>query len=393
MKNKCRINFRLPTKALQDKTPYEAWYDHKPTVHHLRIFGCICYYQVPESKRSKLDNRAQKGIFMGYGSSCKGYRIFCLKTEKIILSRDVKFYEAAAWYWENKKDAHVDLYPKQQPKFATDDLVDDLPVRATKSLEDIYQRCSLVVNEPTSYAEAQESRAWRSAMQAELDMINKNETWQLVDRPTNRKVIGVRWVFKTKLNPDGSICKHKAKLVVKGYAQQYGVDYQETFSPVARYDTIKLLLAFATHNSWQIHQLDVKSAFLNGLLTEEIFVEQPDGFLIHGKENQVYLLKKALYGLKQAPRAWYERMDSHLMQLGFSRSQSEATLYARNKDDEVLVVSIYVDDMLVTGSKLELIQKFKNEMEKVFEMTDLGVMKYFLGMEVMQTNDGLFICQ
>ncbi|KAH0667872.1 hypothetical protein KY285_029078 [Solanum tuberosum] len=215
----------------------------------------------------------------------------------------------------------------------------------------------------------------------------------LVDRPRNRKVIGVKWIFKTKLNPDGTICKHKARLVVKGYAQQYGVDYQETFAPAARYDTIKLILAFASHSSWQIHQLDVKSAFLNGLLAEEIYVEQPDGFSIPGKEDQVYLLTKALYGLKQDPRAWYERMDNHLIQLGFSRSQSEATLYVKVTAGESLIVSIYVDDMLVTGSKIELIQRFKDEMEKIFEMTDLGAMKYFLGMEVLQYSDGIFICQ
>ena len=125
-------------------------------------------------------------------------------------------------------------------------------------------------------------------------------------------------------------------------------------------------------------------SFLNGLLAEEIYVEQPDGFSTPGKEDQVYLLTKALYGLKQAPRAWYERMDNHLIQLGFSRSQSEATLYVKvNAACESLIVSIYVDDMLVTGSKIELIQRFKDEMEKIFEMTDLGVIKYLFGMELL----------
>ena len=182
--------------------------------------------------------------------------------------------------------------------------------------------------------------------------------------------------------------------MVKGYAQQYGVDYQETFAPIARYDTIKLILAFASHSSWRIHQLDVKSAFLNGLLAEEIYVEQPDGFSTPEKVDQVYLLTKALYGLKQARRAWYERMDNHLIQLGFSRIQSEATLYVKvNAVGESLIVSIYVNDMLVTGSKIELIQRFKDEMEKIFEMTDLGVMRYFLDMEVLQSSDGIFMCQ
>ena len=149
--------------------------------------------------------------------------------------------------------------------------------------------------------------------------------------------------------------------MVKGYTQQYGVDYQETFDYVARYDTIKLIFGFTSHCSWQIHQLDVKSAFLNCLLAEEIYVEQPDDFSMPGKEDHVFLLTKALYGLKQAPRAWYERMDNHLIQLGFSRSQSEATLYVKfNATGESLIVSIYVDDMLVSGSKIELIQRFKD---------------------------------
>lgn len=146
---------------------------------------------------------------------------------------------------------------------------------------------------------------------------------------------------------------------MKGYSQQYGVDYQETFAPVARYNTIKFILAFASHSSWQIHQSDVKSAFLNGLPAEEIYVEQPDGFSIPGKEDQIYLLEEALYGLKQAPRAWYGRMNNPLNQLVFTRSQSEVNLYVKVTGGESLIVSIYVDDMLVTVSKLVLIQRFQ----------------------------------
>lgn len=396
---------RLPTRALVNKTPYEAWFGVKPSVGHIRIFGSICFYQVPKPKRSKLDCKAQKGIFIGYGTSTKGYRIFCLQTEKIIVSRDVKFDEAAFFDWKNLNPLQHDFFLKNSldnqshnddltADFFSNDNVDDLPVRGVRSLADIYQSCNAaVLIEPNGYEEAHKSLAWRSAMDEELQMINKNETWQLVERPKDRRVIGVKWVFKTKLNPDGSISKHKARLVVKGYAQQYGVDYQETFAPVARYDTIRLIIALAAHNSWQIHQLDVKSAFLNGFLVEEIFIEQPDGYLVPGKEDHVYLLKKALYGLKQAPRAWYDRLDSHLLQLDFYRSQSEATLYVKSCGENSLIVSIYVDDMLVTGSNFELIQQFKDEMRCCFEMTDLGIMKYFLGMEVTQLSCGIFICQ
>ena len=172
------------------------------------------------------------------------------------------------WDWQNKKDAQSNVGFDNHEDFQTFESVDDFQVRDTRSLEDIDQRYSLAITEPTSYVEAKDSEAWRRAMQEEMKMINKNETWQLVERPKNHKVIGVKWVFKTKLNPDGLICKHKARLVVKGYAQQYGVDYQETFAHVARYDTIRLLFVLVAQNSWHIHKLDVKSAFLNGFVDE-----------------------------------------------------------------------------------------------------------------------------
>ncbi|KAL5794298.1 hypothetical protein ACOSP7_002892 [Xanthoceras sorbifolium] len=144
-------------------------------------------------------------------------------------------------------------------------------------------------------------------MEEEMSMIQKNKIWELVDKPKRRKVIGVKWVYRIKLNADGSINKCKARLVVKGYAQIFGVDYSDTFAPVARLDTIRMLLSIAAQISWKVLQLDVKSAFLNGILQEEIYVEQPNGFVVQGEEDKVYLLKKALYGLKQAPRAWYSR--------------------------------------------------------------------------------------
>ncbi|XP_071916242.1 uncharacterized mitochondrial protein AtMg00810-like [Coffea arabica] len=154
-----------------------------------------------------------------------------------------------------------------------------------------------------------------------------------------------------------------------------------------------MLLALAAQKGWLIHQLDVKSAFLNGYLEEEIFVEQPKGFAVQEKENKVYHLKKALYGLKQAPRSWYSRIDAHLMNLGFEKSLSEFTLYIKKVDGEIVVISLYVDDLLVTGSSKELIDKFKKEMEDVFEMTDIGMMSFFLGMEIQQKQNEVFLCQ
>jgi hypothetical protein len=153
------------------------------------------------------------------------------------------------------------------------------------------------------------------------------------------------------------------------------------------------LLAVATHRNWKVFQLDVKSAFLNGILQEEIYVEQPAGFVNQGKEDKVYLLKKALYGLKQAPRAWYGRIDDYLTGSGFQKSLSEATLYVKRFNDDVLIISLYVDDLLVTGSNTMQVAEFKLNMMQVFEMTDLGLMKFFLGMEIMQNREEIFICQ
>ena len=146
----------------------------------------------------------------------------------------------------------------------------------------------------------------------------------------------------------------------------FGVDFSKTFAPVARLDTIKTLLALVAQNGWNIHHMDIKSTFLNGYLEEEIFVEKPEGFIVKGMEKKVYFLKKALYGLKQAPRGWFSRIDSHLLGLGFTKSLSEFTLYFRKVCDETLVVSLYIDDLLVTGSSMEQIDNFKKEMKDVF---------------------------
>ncbi|GMP62936.1 LOW QUALITY PROTEIN: hypothetical protein CsSME_00024846 [Camellia sinensis var. sinensis] len=291
------------------------------------------------------------------------------------------------WNWDDgEKDQFLeDLQPSE-------DNVDDPPVRGTRLLSDIYQRCNVAVTKPVGFEEAKNDQKWIEAMKEEMRMKEKNHTWELMEKPQNRKIIGVKWVFSTKLNANGSINKYKARLVVKGYAQIYGVDFSETFAPVARLDTIRLLLAIAAQKCWKIYQLDVKSAVLNGFLQEEIYVEQLEGFVMQGHEDKVYLLKKTLYGLKQAPRAWYSRIDSHLLSLGFVKSLSEFTLYVKEATD-LIIVPVYVDDLLIIGSNEELVKEFKAEMLMVFEMTDLGLMSYFLGMEVKQRQHEVFICQ
>ena len=358
------------------------------------MFGSICYTHIPDVKRGKLDEKAEVGILIGYCSSTKGYKVYQPLTAKVIVSRDIHFDEYATWDWINSKVEHFKgSESKELQEENIDESIDHIPVRGTKLLSDIYNKCNVAVLEPADYEEAAKDLKWIEAMKEELRMIEKNQTWALVDRPIHKKPIGVKWVFRTKLNADGSINKHKARLVVKGYAQQFGVDFSDTFAPVARFDTIRLILALAAQKNWRVYQLDVKSAFLNGYLEEEIFVEQPQGFAVKGQEDKVYLLHKALYGLKQAPRAWYSRIDDHLLKIGFKKSLSESTLYVKIVNDDIIVISLYVDDLLVTGSKPILVNQFKEQMKQVFEMTDLGEMSYFLGMEVIQSQQEIFISQ
>jgi hypothetical protein len=247
--------------------------------------------------------------------------------------------------------------------------------------------------EPATLAEAQAEEGWRTAMAEEMAAIKENDTWELCDLPAGQRAIGLKWVYKLKKNPAGEIVRHKARLVAKGYAQRAGVDFDEVFAPVARLDSVRVLLAVAAHHGWEVHHLDVKSAFLNGDLIEEVYVSQPPGFVISGKEGKVMHLKKALYGLRQAPRAWNVKLDSTLLSLGFTRSPSDHAVYARGNAGSRLLLGVYVDDMVITGSNLQEIARFKQEMKEKFRMSDLGLLTYYLGMEVKQSSGKITLCQ
>jgi hypothetical protein len=248
--------------------------------------------------------------------------------------------------------------------------------------------------DPVTFEEAVKSEKWRTAMDTEIKAIEKNNTWELTVLPAEAKPIGVKWVFKTKLNEEGKVDKHKARLVAKGYSQRQGIDYNEVFAPVARWDTIRTILALAAHKGWYVYQLDVKSAFLHGELAEAIFVEQPQGFEKQGEEHKVYRLKRALYGLKQAPRAWYSRIETYFVKEGFEKCFCEHTLFTKTSDKgSMLIVSLYVDDLIFTGNSECMFKGFKDSMMREFDMSDLGRMKYFLGVEVIQNAELIFICQ
>lgn len=244
--------------------------------------------------------------------------------------------------------------------------------------------------DPITYEEAVKHSVWRKAMDLEIKAIERNDTWELTFLPTDAKKIGVKWVFKTKYNEDGKVDKHKARLVAKGYSQQHGIDYNEVFAPMARWDTIRTVLALAAQNGWSVFQLDVKSAFLHGELNETVFVGQPQGYQRKAKKDKVYRLKKALYGLKQAPRAWYSRIEAHFVKEGFEKCPYEYTLFIKtDSNHRLLIVILYVDDLIFTGNDKKMFEEFKSSMQKEFDMTDLGRMRYFLGIEVIQNDAGI----
>lgn len=441
---------RSLTKAVRDVVPEERWSGIKPKIVYFRVFGSVGHVHVPEQRRIKLDDRSHQCILLGVSEESKAYRLFNPITKTITVSRDVIFEEDAKWEWDlnvteqnelawgddgvdgdfegDETDAEEDI-EEEGEAVVTEEVVVAEPetepvaervaesgetskrVRTQPSWmrdfvcnEDISEEEGDMANfayyalfacsdDPVHFYEAEKEEKWKNAMVAEIQSIEKNNTWELVTLPPQAKKIGVKWVYKTKLNEEGKVDKCKARLVAKGYSQTEGIDYTEVFAPVARWDTIRSLLVVAAQRNWCVYQLDVKSAFLYGELKEEVYVDQPQGFVKLGEEDKVYRLKKALYRLKQAPRAWFSRIESYFKREGFEKSNYDHTLFLKKIEGKILVVSLYVDDLILTGNDLEMCVEFKSSMQNEFEMTDMGKMKFFLGVEVDQREDGIHISQ
>ena len=215
----------------------------------------------------------------------------------------------------------------------------------------------------------------------DYQLIMKNDVWDAVPRPKRKSGVTSKWIYKIKHAADGSIEKYKAIFVALGFSQKEGINYEENFSPLARYTSIKSVLALAAVMKWKIHKMDVKAAFLNGVVEEEVYVEKPLGFETHDRESHVRRLKKSLYGLKQTPRTWYNRIDSFLSSFGFTKSKADSNLYYKVKDGNPVMFLLYVDDLFVTGMD-GLIADTKRKLAAEFEMKYLGMMHYFLDMEV-----------
>ncbi|KAM2735330.1 hypothetical protein PS2_023163 [Malus domestica] len=245
---------------------------------------------------------------------------------------------------------------------------------------------------PTTYLQASKHDHWTKAMSAEFQALQTTGTWTLVPPSPHQNIVGCKWVFRIKRKPDGSIDRYKARLVAKGFHQQEGVDFQETFNPVAKPVTIRILLTLAVQHNWFLNQLDISNAFLHGTLQEEVFMQQPPGFIDSTKSSYVCKLNKSLYGLKQAPRAWYDKLFQTLISLGFENSKSDCSLFVQHKPS-LIIVLVYVDDILVTGPQSSACHEFIHQLSNQFPVKDLGPLHFFLGLEVQRTTDGLFLSQ
>ncbi|CAN1285750.1 Retrovirus-related Pol polyprotein from transposon TNT 1-94, partial [Linum perenne] len=407
---------RLPTTATGGKAPLEVW-SGEPVKDYdqLHIFGCPAYYHVQDSK---LDPRAKKAKFMGFSIGVKGYRLWCPESKKIVNSRDVVFDELVMSSTREDKDneaqregKHV-IFPlvkeavkqvEENPQEVEEDSQEeeqnpqeDEPesiarnrprreIRRPTRYEDmVAYALPTIEGVPNSFREAVQSPEhvkWQEAMKEEMKSLEKNKTWSLVQLPSGKRAIGCKWVFAKK--DDKSGIRFKARLVAKGYAQKEGIDYNEIFSPVVKHSSIRILLALVAQFDLKLEQLDVKTAFLHGDLEEEIYMAQPDGFQVAGKEKWVCNLKKSLYGLKQSPRQWYKRFDLFMTQHGFTRSPYDHCVYFRQLGDgSFIYLLLYVDDMLIASKSKVEIDKLKVQLSKEFEMKDLGEAKKILGMEI-----------
>ncbi|RVW12195.1 Retrovirus-related Pol polyprotein from transposon RE2 [Vitis vinifera] len=247
-------------------------------------------------------------------------------------------------------------------------------------------------NDPKSFKEAMKDVGWQKSMHEEIRALEENGTWTLEPLPKGKRALGSQWVYRTKYFSNGDIERLKSRLVVLGNHQEVGIDYHETFSPVAKMTTVRAFLAIAASKNWELHQMDVHNAFLHGDLEEEVYMKLPPGFE-RSDPNLVCRLRKSLYGLKQTPRCWFAKLVTTLKGYGFLQSYSDYSLFTYTKGNVQINVLVYVDDLIISGNDSAALETFKAYLSDCFKMKDIGVLKYFLGIEVARSSAGLFLCQ
>ena len=395
---------RSPTKAA-NKTPYEIWKGRVPNLSFLRIWGCDAY--VKSKPDDKLAPRSEKCIFVGYPEETRGYYFYLRHENKVFVARDAVFLEKE-FISKRQSGRKFELTEVQEPQ--TEPVEEenvpsssnsvDVPLVPRRSgrvshppdrylgiIEEDGDSILLLLesDEPATYKAAvvsPNSRKWLEAMKSEMDSMYENQVWDLVDLPEGVRPLQCKWIFKIKFGLDGNPDIFKARLVAKGFTQVYGIHYEETFAPVAMQRSIRIILAIAAYNDYEIWQMDVKTAFLNGFLEEDVYMTQPEGFVDPNNPKKVCKLKRSIYGLKQASRSWNHRFDHVIKQNGFTRSVEEPCLYMKFSGSKVVFLVLYVDDILLIGNDIPLLTSVKKWLGNHFQMKDLGEAQRILGIRI-----------
>ncbi|GJW70439.1 retrovirus-related pol polyprotein from transposon TNT 1-94 [Tanacetum coccineum] len=367
---------RILIRAILGKTPYELLRGRKPTLDYFRVFGSKCFILNTKDYLTKFDPKSYEGIFLGYSQNSKAYIILNKHTRKVEESLNVTFDETPppsktsplvdddldeeeAIKVTEKKNLENDIEDetleideivniKESRNHPLENVIGNLNQRTLRSQAQNQSNffCFISTIEPKNVNEALTDDSWIVAMQEELNQFIANDVWELVPQPRNMTIIGTKWVFRNKLDENGIVSRNKARLVAQGYNQQEGIDNDKTYAPVARHESIRILLAYACALDFKLFQMDVKSAFLNGFINEEVYVAQPPGFINFEKPDHVYKLKKDLYGLKQAPKAWYDRLKVFLIKHEYKMGMVDNTLFTKKKSSNLIIVQKYVDDII-----------------------------------------------
>jgi hypothetical protein len=448
----CRTDY--PIAHLGSRPQKRMFTRKKPEVRHLKIFGCPVFIHIPKEKTNKMEPSGKKRIFVGYCQVSKSFRIYIPGHCHIEISRDVTFDEEVALK-KSRRCQLEEVYEEEPVIPRITESVREVP-RATEPVREVvtfpneenpedhditevqeppqmtfshkrksaWEReliqdgekycvpegtsrqvkrpkpfssytalmCDLLDEEPTCFEKSIQKKEWADAMTEEYQSIIKNDVWEIVPRPKSKDWVSSKWLFKIKHAADESIDKYKERFFARGFSQKEGIDYEETFAHVARYTSIRTIIALAAKMKWKLHQMDVKTTFLNSVIEEEVYIEQPQGFEVEDKKSHVCRLKKVLYGLKQDPRAWYGHIDSFMTSLGFTKSNADSNLYFKIMNDEAVILLLYVDDLFLTEEE-KLIIECKKRLASEFEMKDFGLMHYFLGLEVWQSPEKIFLNQ
>ncbi|GKE28891.1 retrovirus-related pol polyprotein from transposon TNT 1-94, partial [Tanacetum coccineum] len=427
----CYTQNRSLIQKCHNKTPYELLHDRKPDLSYLYVIGALCY---PTNDSEDLIQDPGQNFWLLEQSLQDSCQTFLLQLFPTVIApelaaltttdqdapststsqttpktpspvipidveevdRDIEVVIPNNVHSINQPPEHINKWTKDHP---IDNVIGDpsRPVSTRHQLQDeallCYFDAFLSSVEPKSYKEALTESCWIEAMQEELNEFERLEVWELVPRPDRVMIITLKWIYKVKLDELGGVLKNKARLVARGYRQEEGIDFEESFAPVARLEAIRIFIAFAAHMNMVVYQMDVKTAFLNGILREEVYVSQPDGFVDPENPNHVYKLKKALYGLKQAPRAWYDLLSSFLLSQKFTKGTVDPTLFVRREGKDILLVQIYVDDIIFASTKPDLCESFSKIMCSKFKMSMMGKLSFFLGLQISQSPRGIFLNQ